>query len=315
MNLAVRNDGLISVALCTYNGAQYIQEQLQSIVDQTYRNLEIVICDDNSQDQTVDIIAGFQRTDSRIKLYRNDINIGFVQNFKQALSLCNGALIALADQDDIWVDIKIQTLASEIGDSWLIYSAVGVIDQHGLPLDRRFPKVHRLQGACALALMLGNSVTGHASLMRRELRDLALPDMDQMPYHDQWLGMVAAAHGRLKASPDRLSLYRLHQNNTVLSRKVRSSASRYARAKNAIERKIEFFSAVVSAKALSSADQELAVEFLDLYRLNLKSVFNWRLRQFLRKNKGTFMAAYKDPDKQIRKLSRGVYYYVLLPFS
>src|SRR5882762_9584184 len=93
---------LVSIAICTYNGARFIRPLLQSITDQSYDDLEIIIVDDCSQDGTFDILNTFQEADRRVKLYRNEQNLGYVKNFEKAIDLCTGEYIALCDQDDIW---------------------------------------------------------------------------------------------------------------------------------------------------------------------------------------------------------------------
>src|SRR4051812_38033424 len=99
---------LISIALCTYNGERFVESQLLSLIKQTYLNLEIIIVDDCSTDNTLNIIAGYAAKDNRIKYWKNDLNLGFNQNFQKALSLTSGEFIAISDQDDIWHETKIE---------------------------------------------------------------------------------------------------------------------------------------------------------------------------------------------------------------
>lgn len=100
----------ISIALCTYNGEKYISEQIQSILEQTERVDEIVICDDLSSDKTKDILTKLAAENSIIKLFFNEHNLGFIKNFEQAISLCNGDVIFLSDQDDIWMTNKVEKM-------------------------------------------------------------------------------------------------------------------------------------------------------------------------------------------------------------
>ena len=101
---------LVSVALCTYNGAAYLPEQLETIINQSYVNLEIVISDDGSTDNTTRIIKEFQQKDHRIKFFQNETNLGYNKNFEKVFSLCLGDYIAIADQDDIWEVNKIECM-------------------------------------------------------------------------------------------------------------------------------------------------------------------------------------------------------------
>ena len=80
---------MISIALASYNGEKYIREQLCSILEQDYKDWELVICDDCSKDSTINIIKEFEEKDNRIKLVINEENLGFVKNFEKDVKLCN----------------------------------------------------------------------------------------------------------------------------------------------------------------------------------------------------------------------------------
>ena len=99
---------MISVAIATYNGQEFIKEQLLSILNQTMPVDEIVICDDQSSDDTVRIIQ--ELLCDKIYLYQNEKNLGNKLNFKKAPSYCKGDYIFLCDQDDIWKPNKVQTM-------------------------------------------------------------------------------------------------------------------------------------------------------------------------------------------------------------
>lgn len=113
-----------SVALCTYNGAKYIYEQLKSIVEQIQLPDELVICDDASTDETVDIINKFKENcNIKIKLYINKQNLGFRKNFEKCISLCSNDIIFLCDQDDIWLPDKVKIFMQAFeSDSNLVYA-------------------------------------------------------------------------------------------------------------------------------------------------------------------------------------------------
>jgi len=112
---------LVSIALCTYNGDTYISSQLDTIINQTYGNIEIIVVDDGSTDNTLPILKHYEET-GKIKLYRNNTNLGFIKNFEKAISLCTGDYIALSDQDDLWELNKIELLVNTIGENMLIFS-------------------------------------------------------------------------------------------------------------------------------------------------------------------------------------------------
>ena len=101
---------MISIAMTTYNGAQFVQAQLRSILEQTRQPDEIIICDDGSRDDTVNIIRHVMETSGtdRIRLVENEENLGYIRNFYKAISLTKGDYIFLADQDDIWHREKLE---------------------------------------------------------------------------------------------------------------------------------------------------------------------------------------------------------------
>lgn len=102
---------MISVALCTYNGERYIRKQIKSILNQTMKVDEIVVCDDGSTDNTLDIIERMKTgTSVDIRIYRNEKNLGPAKNFQQAINLCRGDIIFLSDQDDVWMPKKVATI-------------------------------------------------------------------------------------------------------------------------------------------------------------------------------------------------------------
>ena len=100
---AVHTMPLISVALTTFNGERFLRPQLDSLLAQDYRHFELVVVDDGSQDSSYSILQEYAARDSRLRCFRNERNLGFLQNFTKAFSLCEGELIAPCDQDDLWL--------------------------------------------------------------------------------------------------------------------------------------------------------------------------------------------------------------------
>lgn len=101
--------------MATYNGEKYIREQIDSILTQSVQDFEIVVCDDCSSDSTVKILREYEKKDSRIKIFVNEKNLGFLKNFEKAVSLCSGEKIAFSDQDDIWTKDHLDVLQNAFG--------------------------------------------------------------------------------------------------------------------------------------------------------------------------------------------------------
>jgi glycosyltransferase involved in cell wall biosynthesis len=304
----------ISVAMCTYNGERFLVEQLDSILNQTYQNIELVIVDDCSTDGTVALLEGYAQRDQRIRVIRNHQNLGFVQNFAKAMGECRGELIALADQDDIWFPEKIASLYHDIGDNWLIYSEISPVDSTGKLLNSKFPKVNRLEGHCPLALMLNNCVTGHASLLRKEMLPLAMPAISDMPYHDQWLAIVASSRGKLKASDQVLSYYRQHDNNAVWKTKGKRTEAKYLKTLREVKRVCKFMRSVLDSEVLLDSDRALLQEFYACYSRYDKVFYNFKLRRFLKRHGNTFLALFPQQEKYRRRICRGKWYFILVAF-
>src|SRR6476661_6415310 len=101
------NNPLVSVVLATYNGELFIEEQIKSILQQTYSPIELIIVDDASTDNTISIIQQFEASHSCIRLFTSERNVGYIKNFEKGMLLASGEYIALSDQDDIWEAAKL----------------------------------------------------------------------------------------------------------------------------------------------------------------------------------------------------------------
>ena len=124
-----KSSALVSIAMATYNGEKYVAEQLESLVKQTHKNIEIVIVDDCSTDNTVSVVKEFQKKYGFITLIEKENNSGVTKTFEHAICNCKGEYIALSDQDDIWQPDKIEILLSELNHEDAIYSNSLLIDK------------------------------------------------------------------------------------------------------------------------------------------------------------------------------------------
>lgn len=207
----------ISVVLCTYNGAPYIAEQLQSIVNQTCKIAEIVVVDDCSTDGTVEIAGSFANHYLYIKVHRNEKQLGAIKNFEKALRLAQHEVIAIADQDDVWHPKKIEKLMADWPPtSPLIYC--NSVRFNGTPdfSVKSNPDYLRFFGPDGKKIMLFNTISGHAVIIRKKILDDALPFNENVMY-DWWLGMIAAYNGGVSYVPEVLVLQRVHENNLTVN--------------------------------------------------------------------------------------------------
>ena len=208
---------LVSVALATYNGEDYIEEFLDSVLSQSYKNIEIIIFDDCSTDSTTSILKEVSLKDPRIFVYQQEHNVGFVRNFESALMKCNGAYIALADQDDIWEENKIELLVRNIDNHDLIHSDALLIDSEGKVFSNSYTRSsNKLVSPRNLEdIIVNNPVTGCTALISQSLLSSSLPFPKDLLVHDQWLACLAITARGVKYFDEPLIRYRQHDKNQI----------------------------------------------------------------------------------------------------
>ncbi len=209
------NNLLVSIAMASYNGEKYIGEQLDSIISQTYTNIEIVITDDCSKDNTVNIIKKYQASYSFIFLFVNEQNKGVTKTFERAVTESKGAFIAFCDQDDIWTPNKIETLVNEIGDHDAVYANSELVDAAGNSLGKDFKAIMTMQNYYSGApFLLSNTVPGHAILAKAVFLKMILPFPKEL-YFDLWISYNAGGNNGIKFVDKVLVKYRQHERNTM----------------------------------------------------------------------------------------------------
>lgn len=218
-----------SVAMCTYNGARYLPEQLGSLAGQTRPPDELVVCDDRSSDETVRLVEEYAaRAPFPVRLTVNETNLGSTKNFERAISLCRGDIIALCDQDDVWLPEKLARMEAVFQRSprvGLVFTDAAVVDERLRPLGRtmwqgvRFTPAEQdaVEAGRALQIFLeGEVVTGATAAFRTELRRLVLPIPTDVPLiHDGWLALVAASVAGVALCREPLIEYRQHAAQQV----------------------------------------------------------------------------------------------------
>lgn len=209
---------MISVAMTTYNGSKYLREQIDSILNQTEKDFELVICDDCSSDDTLDIISDYAKNDSRITFYKNEKNLGYVKNFEKVISLCKGDYIALSDQDDIWVPEHISVLLENI--KAVGYSLVGanaiLVDSDNNDLGCKLISNTNLPSNkhdFEIMLLYRNVFQGAAILFDKEILTKVLPFPEKIKYHDWWLALIASECNGVYYVDIPVLRYRQHGNN------------------------------------------------------------------------------------------------------
>jgi glycosyltransferase involved in cell wall biosynthesis len=219
----------ISIALCTYNGAKFLPEQLESFLAQTRLPDELIVCDDCSKDETPQIVNNFARNAPfPVSLYVNETNLGSTKNFEQAISLCNGNLIFLSDQDDVWMLQKLAQIEAEFNRNakvGLVFSDAEIVDENlqstGLNLWQfTFSEERREKsrnGNFFDVLLWQNVVTGATMAFRSEYRKIFMPIPERIPnlIHDGWISLLIANQAEVIFLEEALIKYRQHSNQQL----------------------------------------------------------------------------------------------------
>lgn len=220
----------IDVLLTTYNGEKYIKEQIDSILNQTYKNINLIISDDSSKDGTRKILEQYEQKEKRIKVYYQPKNIGYIKNFEFLLKKVESDIYMLSDQDDVWLPEKIEktyeVLKREQAD--LVFGDLEVVNQDleqiypsfgdFMKLNRKIKKyIHSYQ-----LNYLYNCVTGCTVMAKKEGIEKVLPIPTNSKYliHDHWLGLITGLEGKLAYVPEKYIKYRQHGNNQVGTEKI-----------------------------------------------------------------------------------------------
>lgn len=199
----------LSICIATYNGGSYIKEQIDSILPQIGKNDEIIISDDSSTDNTLDVIKSFK--DKRIKIFPNNKFHSPIFNFENALKQAKGDYIFLSDQDDIWLDNKVAKMVEALKQYSLVVSDCYVVDKDCNIIRDSFFTKQPTPGI--LKNIIKNNYIGCCMALRREVLTKALPFPKQIAMHDIWLGLCGSLYYKALFIPDKLILYRRHGNN------------------------------------------------------------------------------------------------------
>lgn len=216
--------------MCTHNGARFVGEQVRSILAQSRPVFEVVVSDDASTDDTVQIIErawnGIGAGGPTLRILRNEVALGVTRNFEQAIMATSGELVSLSDQDDSWAPNRVELLAAEFESRptvGLLFSDARLIDEngHALPttlfeaLEISPGELRAVRGGAATSILFRrNLVTGATVMFRRSLVDQAVP-IDPEWVHDEWMAVVASIVSEIDWLPDLLVDYRQHGSNEI----------------------------------------------------------------------------------------------------
>ena len=217
---------MISVAMTTYNGEKYICEQIESILNQSMKVDEIIVCDDGSSDSTIELLKKYP-----VKVVQNDVNLGYRLNFKKAMELCSGDYIFLCDQDDIWLPNKVEEMMRMMkthSNMHVLSSSFIYIDDKNQQIQMKVDKsrsnnnlycrpvekdsLYRVNFLDYLAM---NYFQGCSLLLDKWIKNLVLEHYSTDIEHDYLINSIAASYNSMYFYNKPLFQYRLHEKNSI----------------------------------------------------------------------------------------------------
>ena len=205
---------MISVCLAAYNGEKYLREQLDSILCQLSETDELIISDDGSKDRTIEIINSYN--DKRIYLFKNQDRHGVVPNFENALSKANGDYIFLSDQDDVWLEGKIEKSLEYLKEYDLVIHNANVNYQDGFHSDTDYYTI-RNSGAGYMKNLWKNTYLGCCMAFKKKVLSYTLPFPKNILWHDMWIALMVELKGNTKFIDGIYLNYRRHGDNASAS--------------------------------------------------------------------------------------------------
>lgn len=277
----------VDILLATYNGEKYVREQIESILNQTYQNIQIIISDDCSKDGTREILKEYEQND-KIKVFYQEKNLGYVKNFEFLLRQVEHNLYMLSDQDDVWKKEKIEKSVEKLEKENLdlVFGDLEVVDENlnticksynqYMHLSRKIEKYssdYRLQ-------YLYNCMTGCTILSKKEYLDkiLPLPTNSKYMIHDYWIGLIISLNGKVGYLKEPYILYRQHGNNQVGIVKASHELSKLGQVRElSIEMKLGVFETYIQQErifpeSLRKQNREI-VEYLQMLKTKKNANF------------------------------------------
>ncbi|MEZ4903934.1 MAG: glycosyltransferase family 2 protein [Spirosomataceae bacterium] len=229
----------ISIALCTYNGENFLREQLRSLSLQTQLPDEVVVCDDGSTDGTVALLQKFvEEAPFKVRILVNEQTMGVTGNFEKVLLHCEGDILFLCDQDDIWEANKIAEITTFLAQNpsvQVAFSDALLVDEQGKSLSKKLWEIVRLNpsqlhqwhlGNSIQLMLVGNRVAGCTMALRRSFLQTITPFPTHIPdfLHDTWIAFVASLLNQIQFIDSPLVRYRQHPMQQVGTRSKNNTA-------------------------------------------------------------------------------------------
>ena len=210
----------IDILMATYNGEKYLAEQLDSIINQTYHNWNLLIRDDNSTDRTLEIIQDYQKKDNRIKLLKdNEGNLGIVKNFEELLKNSESEFIMFSDQDDIWIenklDVYLKTAEKIKIKGFLLHSDAVLFDKNKSNILKDTFIFKKAINKGLENVFFNYFVQGATILISKEIKNFILPFPKEVYLHDRYIHLISELFFERIFVNKALIYYRQHGDNQI----------------------------------------------------------------------------------------------------
>ena len=223
----------VDILMTTYNTEiKYLKQQIDSILNQTYKNICLLISDDNSTNKEVqNILKDYEKKDERIKIYIQDNNLGYIKNFEFLLKESTSNYIMYADHDDIWYENKVEKSLEELikKDVDLVYVNAEQIDEDGQVIQKsyfKYKNVPLIKGTNNLAISRCIGI-GCSQLFTKSVKDKMLPYTENVMAHDWLAAFIANENKGISYIEEPLFGYRLHNTNVFGGRSLEQNLKRW----------------------------------------------------------------------------------------
>ena len=300
----------IDILMATYNGEKYLREQIDSILNQTFKDFNLIICDDCSKDSTWKILQEYEKKDSRVKIIKNEKNLGYNKNFEKLLSYVQSEYFMLSDQDDFWMENKVEESYRKIteedlnlvcSDLEVVYENLNTIHSSMWEFWPDYNIKNKIKKSNDYrSCLMTNCVTGCTTIINSKLISELIPLPGYPIVHDWWIALVAGSKGPIGYIEKPLIKYRQHGHNQIgyVTTKTIYKFSMKLR-KHMINNHIQILEVI--KKNIDVLNPNL-LDVIEDGQNYLKSIINTKFIVF--KNKKIFRQLYKyEDDNYIKQIS------------
>lgn len=215
---------MVGIVMSTYNGERWVGEQIESIAKQTYTDWRLTVRDDGSTDKTVSILREWEaKLGERMRVVEGE-NIGVVKSFEKLIETAEEDYIMMADQDDVWLEHKVETTLNKMQQEEqrhpdkgiMVFTSVWIVDEKLQGEGVTFFEQHKFRFPFAMLfenICVNDCVAGCTTMINRKAREMVLPFADSAPMHDWWMTAIIARDGVLSVVEEPTMLYRQHGDN------------------------------------------------------------------------------------------------------